>query len=173
MLFPKPGEGAVSQSTRWTSLDRRWMSEALIQARAAQDCGEVPVGAIVVDERGLLAAGFNEPIGRCDPTAHAEIIAIRRAAKRVGNYRLTEATLYVTLEPCPMCAAAIIHARFKRVVYAASDERWGAAGSALDLLCVKRFNHRVVVDGGLYTETAAALLKTFFRQRRKSARSIP
>ncbi|MCU7937572.1 MAG: tRNA adenosine(34) deaminase TadA [Candidatus Thiodiazotropha sp. (ex Dulcina madagascariensis)] len=147
--------------------DRRCMQHALRLAQQAEIEGEVPVGAVLVMQGEVIGQGWNQPIGRQDPTAHAEIIALRDAATRVGNYRLPDTTLYVTLEPCPMCAGAIVHARVARVVFAAPDPKSGAAGSVFDLLPTDgRFNHRVVVDGGVLQARSTELLRNFFRQKR-------
>lgn len=144
------------------------MHRALALAGCAAEQGEVPVGAVVVIDGEIVGEGWNRPIGDRDPTAHAEIVALRDASARVDNYRLCESTLYVTLEPCPMCAGAIVHARVARVVYGAIDPKGGAAGSVFDLLPTDdRFNHRVNVQGGLLHEACGGLLKDFFRQRRK------
>jgi len=143
------------------------MQRALELARKAMDSGEVPVGALVVRDGKVIGEGWNRPIGDHDPTAHAEIAALRDAASNVGNYRLPGSTLYVTLEPCPMCAGAIIHARVGKVFYGASDPRGGAAGSVFDLLpSDDRFNHRVETEGGLLAGPCGDLLRTFFRLRR-------
>ncbi|MCU7917196.1 MAG: tRNA adenosine(34) deaminase TadA [Candidatus Thiodiazotropha sp. (ex Epidulcina cf. delphinae)] len=147
--------------------DRRCMQHALRLAQQAEIEGEVPVGAVLVMQGEVIGQGWNQPIGRQDPTAHAEIIALRDAATRVGNYRLPDTTLYVTLEPCPMCAGAIVHARVARVVFAAPDPKSGAAGSVFNLLPTDgRFNHRVVVDGGVLQARSTELLRNFFRQKR-------
>jgi tRNA(adenine34) deaminase len=148
--------------------ERAYMEHALMLAQRAMAEGEVPVGAVVVLEGRIIGEGWNRPISTNDPTAHAEIVAMRDAAVRLGNYRLSEASLYVTLEPCPMCAGAIVHARVKRVVYAAADPKGGAAGSVFDLLPTdQRFNHQVKVEGGLLQEQSGELLRSFFRQRRQ------
>ncbi len=128
--------------------------------------GEVPVGAVVVFDGEVIGEGFNQPIGSDDPSAHAEIMALRAAGKCMQNYRLPGTTLYVTLEPCTMCAGAIIHARIERLVFAAADPRTGAAGSVYDVLADARHNHRVMVEGGLMAAESAAMLKAFFRARR-------
>lgn len=144
------------------------MQQALLLARRAESQGEVPVGAVVVLNDEIIGEGWNRPIGLQDPTAHAEIVALRDAASRVGNYRLPGTTLYVTLEPCPMCAGAIVHARVARVVYGADDPKGGAAGSVFDLLPTdQRFNHSVAVKGGVLQQHATDLLKDFFRQKRR------
>lgn len=142
------------------------MRAALAEARVAAKSGEVPVGAVVVKNGEIVGRGLNRPIQDCDPTAHAEVIAIRDAAAAIGNYRLTGCTLYVTLEPCTMCMGAMIQARVSRLVFAAYDDKAGAAGSVLDLSQDKRLNHQLEVNGGLQEEAAAALLKSFFRARR-------
>jgi tRNA(Arg) A34 adenosine deaminase TadA/predicted GIY-YIG superfamily endonuclease len=156
------------------SADLRWMHHALALAdRAEREDDEVPVGAVLVDAQGrLLAEGWNRNITEHDPTAHAEIVAMRQAGMRLGNHRLLGATLYVTLEPCAMCAMAMIHARIARVVYAASDPKTGAAGSVFDLLADPRHNHSVVVDGGLLGEQAGARLSGYFRTKRKGSKTI-
>ena len=146
--------------------DAGWMARALECARAAAHAGEVPVGAVLVRGDELLAEGWNRPIGLNDPTAHAELIALRAAARAVGNYRLAGATLYVTLEPCPMCATALVHARIDRLVFAAPDPRQGAAGSVFDLCAHPALNHRVAVAGGVLADEAGALLRGFFNDRR-------
>lgn len=147
--------------------DRDYMAYALNLARRAWDEGEVPVGAVLVKDNQIIGEGWNRPIGLADPTAHAEIQALRDAAAKLGNYRLVGSTLYVTLEPCPMCAGAIVHARVDRVVFGASDPRAGAAGSMFDLLpSDQRFNHRTECVGGVEAEQAAELLRAFFRERR-------
>lgn len=142
------------------------MRAALAEARVAAKSGEVPVGAVVVKNGEIVGRGLNRPIQDCDPTAHAEVIAIRDAAAATGNYRLNGCTLYVTLEPCTMCMGALIQARISRLVFAAYDDKAGAAGSVLDLSQEKRLNHQLEVNGGLHEEAAAALLKSFFRLRR-------
>jgi tRNA(adenine34) deaminase len=146
--------------------DQRWMRRALALAAEGASAGEVPVGAVVVREGVVLGEGYNRPIADADPSAHAEMVALRVAARAVGNYRLTGATLYVTMEPCPMCAGAIVHARVARVVFGARDEKWGACGSVLHVLEPGRLNHDVALVGGLLAEESAALLRTFFRRRR-------
>lgn len=142
------------------------MRIALRKAEAGAQAGEVPVGAVLVRHGQCIACSHNAPISECDPTAHAEIRVLREAARRVGNYRLPGTTLYVTLEPCPMCVGAMVHARVARLVYAASDTRTGAAGGALDLVGHESHNHRIEVTGGVLREQAAELLRGFFRSRR-------
>jgi len=146
--------------------DEGWMHKAIAQAREAQAAGEVPVGAVLVKDGGFVAQGWNRPIGACDPSAHAEVVTLRAAAARLGNYRLPGCTLYVTLEPCAMCAGAIIQARLERVVYGAADPKTGAAGSVFDILCSGKLNHQVAVDGGVLAEECGRLLTEFFRNRR-------
>jgi tRNA(adenine34) deaminase len=147
--------------------DRLHMREALDCALEAYRLDEVPVGAVLVDDAGkVLARGANSPIATHDPTAHAEIVALRAAAAAVGNYRLPGCTLYVTLEPCAMCVGALVHARIARVVFAAPDPKSGACGSVLDLSGSPVFNHRIAVSGGILQEESAALLRRFFAARR-------
>lgn len=142
------------------------MSRALELARWAEVEDEVPVGAVLVRDGQVLGEGGNRPIGDCDPTSHAEIRALREAAARAGNYRLPGTTLYVTLEPCAMCAGALIHARVWRVVFGARDPKGGAAGSVFDILGGDRLNHRVEVEEGVLASECAGLLEDFFRSRR-------
>ena len=146
--------------------DDHWMRRALDLAMQAVRAGEVPVGAVVVRGGVEIGAGANAPIRDADPTAHAEINAIRAASRATGNYRLTGTTLYATMEPCVMCAGAIVHARIERVVYGAADERWGGAGSVFDVLGCGRLNHRPVIRGGVLAGESAHLLVEFFRARR-------
>jgi tRNA(adenine34) deaminase len=147
--------------------DSDWMRLALEQARLAADMNEVPVGAVLVDADGqLLAAGHNQPISSCDPSAHAEITTLRAAALKLNNYRLPNTTLYVTLEPCTMCVGALVHARIKRLVYAASEPRSGAIESARQLFETGDYNHRPEVEGGLLAAESSALLTAFFKARR-------
>jgi len=144
------------------------MLRALALAKHAQDQGEVPVGAVLVLNDEIIGEGWNQPIRRHDPSAHAEIMALRHAGQYQKNYRLPDSTLYVTLEPCPMCAGAIVHARVGRVIFGASDPRTGAAGSVFDLLpSDARFNHRTEVSGGGMADESAELLRQFFRARRR------
>ena len=146
--------------------DEHWMRRALDLAAQAASEGEVPVGAVVVRGGVEIGAGANAPIRDADPTAHAEINAIRAASRATGNYRLTGSTLYATMEPCVMCAGAIVHARIGRVVYGAADERWGGAGSVFDILGCGRLNHRPAIRGGVLACESAHLLLVFFRARR-------
>jgi len=146
--------------------DDRWMHEALLLARQAEAAGEVPVGAVLLKDGALVGLGWNQPIGALDPTAHAEIMAMRAGAQKLGNYRLTGTTLYVTLEPCAMCAGALLHARVARLVYGASDPKTGAAGSVFDLVRTDKLNHRLEVMGGVLAEECGSLLRAFFASRR-------
>jgi tRNA(adenine34) deaminase len=151
-----------------SNTDTDWMQLALDQARTAAGMNEVPVGAVLVDADGqLLAAGHNQPISSCDPSAHAEIITLRAAALKLNNYRLPNTTLYVTLEPCTMCVGALVHARIKRLVYAASEPRSGAIESAQQLFATGDYNHRPEVEGGLLAAESSALLTAFFKARRR------
>ena len=142
------------------------MERAILLARCAAAAGEVPVGAVLVRDGELIGTGYNRPISACDPTAHAEILTLRQAAAHLGNYRLPDSVLYVTLEPCPMCAGAIVHARVKRVVFGASDPRSGAAGTVFNLLQSAQLNHRTEVEGGVLGRLCGELLQEFFRLRR-------
>ena len=146
--------------------DADYMRQALVVAAQAQASGEVPVGAVLVREERVIATGSNCPVASHDPTAHAEIQALRAAGQALGSYRLGDTTLFVTLEPCAMCAAAIVHARVRRVVFGAWDPRAGAAGSTIDLFRLPGLNHRVDVFGGVLSEECGALLQQFFAARR-------
>lgn len=143
-----------------------WMRHALTLARRAGEEGEVPVGAVLVWQNRVIGEGWNRPIGRHDPTAHAEIMALRQGGMVLENYRLLDTTLYVTLEPCVMCAGAMVHGRIGHLVYGASDAKTGAAGSLMDVLGHPGMNHRVQVSGGILAPECSALLSEFFRQRR-------
>ena len=146
--------------------DLEYMRVALAEARAAAMADEVPIGAVVVSNGAIIARGQNRVLRDIDPTAHAEIVAMRTAATALGNYRLNGCTLYVTLEPCAMCAGAMIHARIDRLVFAAADPKAGAAGSVLDVLNHERLNHQMQVEQGIAADEAAELLRGFFRERR-------
>jgi tRNA(adenine34) deaminase len=147
-------------------LDRQFMQQALEQARLAAAAGEVPVGAILVRDGHVISRGFNKPISNHDPSAHAEMMALRAAAQAEANYRLPGTTLYVTLEPCAMCAGAMLHARIDRVVFGASDPKTGAAGSVLNIFSEKQINHQTQVDGGIMSEDCGEVLRQFFKERR-------
>lgn len=146
--------------------DEVWMRRAIELAHKAEAAGEVPVGALLVKNNELVGEGYNLPISNCDPTAHAEIMAIRDAAKKINNYRLVDTTLYVTLEPCVMCMGAIQHARIKRIVFAATDPKRGAVCSALNLSKADYSNHHIEWSNGVLAEECAGLLKRFFKARR-------
>ena len=150
----------------FSELDRVWMQRAIALAQCAEERNEVPVGAVLVADNKIIGKGSNCPIATNDPTAHAEIVALRDASLRLQNYRLIDTTLYVTLEPCVMCEGAIVHARVKRVVYGAFDPKGGAVCSAHALGESVRFNHRVEYAGGLLAEECGVLLKQFFQKRR-------
>ena len=149
-----------------TTVHEHWMQHALSLAEKAQDAGEVPVGAVIVLENEIIGEGWNQSIGLHDPTAHAEIQAIRAACQALSNYRLPGADLYVTLEPCPMCAGAIVHTRLNRVIYATPDPRSGSADSAFQLLNNPQLNHSCEIVSGVIQERASEMLKAFFRARR-------
>ena len=153
--------------TTSTQADIDYMEQAIALAQQAAEQGEVPVGAIIVKDGAIIGKGSNTPINTHDPTAHAEIIAMRDAAQRIGNYRLVDCTLYVTLEPCAMCTGAMQHARIARVVYGASDAKTGACGSVVDLMAEAKLNHHAVVEGGVLAEECGSLLSTFFKARRQ------
>lgn len=171
MTEPTP-TGSADPGTR--SVDEGLMRLALDQAQNARLVGEVPVGAVIVrqtpDGPQVIATGYNRPITEHDPTAHAEIVALRHAAKLLGNYRLPECELYVTLEPCAMCAMALLHARFKRVVFGAADPKTGAAGSVVDLFGAERLNHHTAIDGGVLADECGSVLREFFVERREHYR---
>jgi len=150
--------------------DEIFMREALGLASRAAEAGEVPVGAVVVKDGTVVGRGYNRPVSGMDPTAHAEVVALRDAAARIGNYRLGECDLYVTLEPCAMCAGAIMHARVKRVIYGATDPKSGACGSVINLFAETRLNHHAAVVGGVMANEAARLLQEFFSARREASR---
>lgn len=142
------------------------MRQALILAQQAEQQGEVPVGALIVLENEVIGSGWNQPISQQDPTAHAEVVALRAACLQQQNYRLPNATMYITLEPCIMCAGAMIHARIGRVVFAASEPKTGAAGSLFDIFNTSQFNHHVKCDAGLLADESSKMLRSFFRSKR-------
>ena len=150
----------------WPETDLGHMRSALAEARLAADTGEVPVGAVVVAGGQIVARGHNRSETDNDPSAHAEIVALREAGQKIGNYRLTNATLYVTLEPCAMCMGALVQARIARLVFGAYDPKAGAAGSAIDLSNSPSFNHRFEINGGVLADDCGALLKSFFESKR-------
>jgi tRNA(adenine34) deaminase len=151
--------------------DDFFMGFALAEARHARLSGEVPVGAVVVVDRRVVGRGHNRPITACDPTAHAEVLALREAARAVGNYRLTDATLYVTVEPCAMCAGAIVNARVRRLVYGAADARAGAVDSIFQVCTNSSLNHQVAVTAGVRDAECRALMQAFFQERRREAKA--
>src|SRR5690348_4688534 len=153
------------------NLDERFMREALLQARRGYREGEVPIGAVVVCNGESIARAHNRPIHLSDPSAHAEVLALRRAGRRLGNYRLPGCTLYVTIEPCVMCVGAIVQARIQRLVVGAMDPKAGACSSALPVLNSEKLNHKVVLESGVLQADCTAILQQFFRKRRKSGRS--
>lgn len=155
---------------RFTSFDAAMMRLAIDQARNAWTVGEVPVGAVLVREGKILSTGYNQPIASHDPTAHAEICALRAAGLLAANYRLPDCELYVTLEPCPMCAGAMMHARLRRVVWGASDPKTGAAGGVVDLFAQPLLNHQTESRGGLMADECGSMLREFFAKRRRRAR---
>ncbi|MES2586607.1 MAG: tRNA adenosine(34) deaminase TadA [Pseudomonadota bacterium] len=147
-------------------LDRQFMQQALDQAKLAALAGEVPVGAVLVRDGQIISRGFNQPIGNSDPSAHAEMMALRAAAQDASNYRLPGTTLYVTLEPCTMCSGAMLHARVERVVFGAADPKTGAAGSVINVFSAKQINHQTQVQGGIMAEECGQILRDFFKERR-------
>jgi tRNA(adenine34) deaminase len=152
-------------------LDNKYMRDALRQARRGYREGEVPVGAVVLSKGEIIARAHNRPIHLNDPSAHAELLALRRAGRRLGNYRLPECTLYVTIEPCAMCVGAIVQARIQRLVVGAMDAKAGACGSVLSVLNSEKLNHKVLFESGILQADCAAILRQFFRERRKAGRS--
>ncbi len=157
----------VTEKSAFNLSDEFFMREAISLARAAECLGEVPVGAVVVQNGVIVGRGFNSPIGESDPTAHAEIAALRDAARSLNNYRLPGCELFVTLEPCAMCAGAIMHARISRVIYGARDAKTGVHGSVVDLFGVERLNHHATISGGVLADECSAILSQFFAGRRK------
>ncbi len=147
--------------------DIQWMQHAIKLAKHAESIGEVPVGAVLIKDNQLIAEGCNQPITGNDPTAHAEVMALRAAAQTLNNYRLVDTTLYITLEPCAMCAGALMHARVKRVVFGASDPRTGAAGSVFNILNSTELNHMIHIEHGVLQQECGELLTNFFRNKRK------
>jgi len=163
--------GEIQNLAQARMTDEDFMREALAQARLAWQAGEVPVGAIVVKDGEIVGRGFNQPISSHDPSAHAEIMALRDAAKNIGNYRLVDTTLYVTFEPCAMCAGAIFHARVKRVVFGAAEYKTGAAGSIVDLFAEPKLNFHAEILGGVLAEECGKLVSDFFTERRQQGRT--
>ncbi len=159
----------MTDSSPEAALDEQWMRAAVEEARKAEAAGEVPIGAVVVVEGRIAARGQNRVLRDIDPTAHAEVVALRQAAAALGNYRLAECDLYITLEPCAMCAGAMVHARLKRLVYGAADPKAGAAGSVLAVLNHPALNHRMEVTAGVLAAECGQLLREFFRAKRVQA----
>ena len=157
--------------TDFTDLDHAFMKRAFELANQAEQIGEIPIGAVLTLDDKIIGEGYNRSITDNDPTAHAEIVAIRQAAKKNQNYRLPKTTLYVTLEPCSMCAGAIVHSRVQRLVYGAKDEKTGACGSMFDVISTNDKNHRLLPEQGLMAEEAASLLSNFFKRRRAEIKS--
>ena len=156
--------------TEFSAADQAYMRRAMLLALRAQDQGEVPVGAVLVHRREVIGEGWNQSIGLQDASAHAEIIAVRQAGRELTNYRLPDSTLYVTLEPCCMCAGAMIHARLSRLVFAAFDPKTGAAGSRFDVLNSDQHNHQIEVVSGLMADEAGEMLTSFFRAKRNTSK---
>ncbi|BCV53284.1 tRNA adenosine(34) deaminase TadA [Shewanella algae] len=152
--------------------DLHWMQLAMEMAQKAEALGEVPVGAVLVKDDQLIACGWNQPIAANDPCAHAEILCLRQAGSQLENYRLLDTTLYVTLEPCAMCAGAMVHARVGRLVYGAADPKTGAAGSVLDLVRHPLFNHKLAVSAGVMEQECSEQLSAFFRRRRQEQKAL-
>ncbi len=146
--------------------DKNWMQHALLLANRAEKQDEVPVGAVIVLNDQIIGEGWNQPVTSNDPTAHAEIMALREAGKKIGNYRLLNASMYVTLEPCAMCASAIVHARLTKLVYAVEDPKTGACGSVFNILQTDELNHRVEVKRGILADECQSLIQTFFKKKR-------
>jgi tRNA(adenine34) deaminase len=167
-LWSRRSKGSVGFMKRIDASDEKMMAVALDLARIAADAGETPVGAVVVQDGRILGSGYNQVEAMSDPTAHAEIVALREASRASGDWRLPAATVYVTLEPCIMCAAAMIHARVQRVVYGARDHRWGAVGSLFDFSHDPRLNHELQVVSGVLEDDAARLLREFYRKLRQT-----
>jgi tRNA(adenine34) deaminase len=152
--------------------DVQFMLRAMALAQQAEQLGEIPVGAVVVSQGTIVGEGFNQSISLNDPSAHAEMLAIRAAGQTLENYRLPECTLYVTLEPCPMCAGLLVHSRIKRVVFASADNKTGAAGSVFNLLNESKLNHRVKCEQGLLQAECSAMLSNFFKRRRQQQKAV-
>ena len=168
--YPQTCSGTIIQQMN-TDSDLHFMHVAMAQAELARAAGEVPVGAVLVIDGEIVGRGYNQPISANDPTAHAEVMALRDAGLHLNNYRLPGSTLYVTLEPCVMCCGAIMHARVERVVFGARDPKTGAVGSVIDLFSETRLNHHAVAEGGLLAEECGAMLSRFFAERRAKAKT--
>ncbi len=172
LIAPAAPADRKENFTPQDAMQQSFMQQALAQAQRAFDAGEVPVGAIVVKDGIVIARGYNQPIGQHDPSAHAEMVALRAAALVLGNYRLPGCELYVTLEPCLMCCGAMLHARLARVVFGASDPKTGVGGSVLNLFANEQLNHQTGIAGGVLADDCGALLKRFFAERRKAASAL-
>jgi tRNA(adenine34) deaminase len=172
MTFSKQVNKQEKNTTQTFSSDEVFMHRAFELAQQAQEHNEIPVGAVVVADGKIIGEGFNQSIMLNDPSAHAEMLAIRQAGQHIQNYRLVDCTLYVTLEPCPMCAGLLIHSRVKRLVYGAKDAKTGAAGSLLDLLNHLGLNHQVKVEQGLWAEQCSSMLSEFFKRRRNEKKVL-
>ena len=170
MTSNKTDEQQVQSSQQL--LDQKWMTYALLLADKAEAVNEIPVGAVLIKDDKIIAEGFNLSIGDHDPCGHAEIRALREGGSEIQNYRLIDCTLYVNLEPCPMCAGAMVHARIKRLVYGAGDYKTGAAGSVFNLLGSEKLNHQVEVTGGVLAEQSATKISNFFKRRRKEKKAL-
>ncbi|MBC3767883.1 tRNA adenosine(34) deaminase TadA [Neptunicella marina] len=158
--------------TELLATDRFWMLQALLRARKAEQQNEIPVGAVLIQDNQLIGEGWNQPISLDDPSAHAEMLAIRDGARAIGNYRLPGTTLYVTLEPCPMCAGLLVHSRIDRLVFGASDLKTGCAGSIMDLLRHDKLNHQIEVTSGVLESECSELISAFFRRRRAQKKAL-
>ncbi|WP_286235307.1 tRNA adenosine(34) deaminase TadA [Thalassotalea sediminis] len=161
----------MAEHTTQEELDQAFMAKAYALALQAEQLDEIPVGAIVVADNKIIGEGFNQSIMQHDPSAHAEMIAIRQAGKVLSNYRMLDCTLYVTLEPCPMCAGLLVHSRIKRVVFATTDEKTGSAGSVFDLTNNSKLNHQIDVTSGVMAQECSALLSRFFKRRRQEKKA--
>jgi tRNA(adenine34) deaminase len=171
IIPPQPADAGPDRALAALERDRRYMRAALDEARLAQAAGEVPVGAVVVCNDAIIARGHNLPIRSVDPSAHAEMQALRAAAQVIGNYRMPECELYVTLEPCVMCSGAILHARIRHVVFGATDPKTGAAGSVLNLFEQAQLNHQTTITGGVLADDCSRMLKDFFGGRRRAQKA--
>lgn len=168
MTYPASLLQPLSGNSSQSDIDVYWMTHALTLAKKAQNAGEVPVGAVIVKDNMLIAEGYNNSIKTCDPSGHAEMVAMRAAGMTLNNYRLVGCKMYVTLEPCSMCAGAMVHARLQEMIFATPDLRTGAAGSVINLLQHHQFNHQVKVRQGILAESASQILIEFFKEKRKS-----
>lgn len=166
MTYRKNPQQRLNGNSMFSSSDQFWMKHAITLAQQAGQNNEVPIAAVLISEEKIIGQGWNQTIAQCDPTAHAEIIALREAAKNQGNYRLLNTTLYVTIEPCVMCVGAMLHARIKRLVYGALEPRTGAVASQFHLLDTRQLNHHIVWEGGCEAQICSKLMQEFFQARR-------